>query len=57
MPPLATRNDTAVSSLIPILPDTFSVGFGSEPVSEKMIDDHLAVQAIIRRFQVNSNIL
>lgn len=54
MPPLAplTKNEGAATALLPVFTDSSSVGFGSEPVNEKMIDDHLAVQAIIRRFQV-----
>lgn len=49
LPPLAPRNEGLTSALLPTVGDSFAVG---EPINEKVIDDHLAVQAIIRRFQV-----
>lgn len=46
----AGRNQMPISSLVPLL------GSGQQnlglPIDEKIIDDHLAVQAIIRSYQV-----
>jgi 2-oxoglutarate dehydrogenase E1 component len=37
-----------------LLPAGAASGLGGSPVPEKVIDDHLAVQAIIRSYQVNT---
>ncbi|XP_056632148.1 2-oxoglutarate dehydrogenase complex component E1 isoform X5 [Diorhabda carinulata] len=47
------KNELPVSSLLPALAG--SSALGAAPVSEKAIDDHLAVQAIIRSYQIRGH--
>ncbi|XP_065163792.1 2-oxoglutarate dehydrogenase complex component E1 isoform X3 [Atheta coriaria] len=49
---LPGRNEVAISSLLPSLSGGVSLG---APVSDKVIDDHLAVQAIIRSYQIRGH--
>lgn len=44
------RNEIPVGALIPMMGGSSALGTGQ--ISEKVIDDHLAVQAIIRSYQV-----
>lgn len=46
---LLGKNEVPASSYIPAL----SSGFAASPINEKVIDDHLAIQAIIRSYQVD----
>lgn len=48
------RNQVSLSSLVPQMGMGGGVAMGGQ-VSEKIIDDHLAVQAIIRSYQVRSS--
>lgn len=45
------KNEVPLSSLVPAAGGLPSISSGS-PINEKIIDDHLAVQAIIRSYQV-----
>ncbi|CAG9826255.1 unnamed protein product [Diabrotica balteata] len=47
------KNELPVSSFLPALAG--STGLGAAPISEKVIDDHLAVQAIIRSYQIRGH--
>ncbi|XP_056632146.1 2-oxoglutarate dehydrogenase complex component E1 isoform X4 [Diorhabda carinulata] len=49
------KNELPVSSLLPALAG--SSALGAAPVSEKAIDDHLAVQAIIRSYQARGHFI
>ncbi|XP_050515145.1 2-oxoglutarate dehydrogenase complex component E1 isoform X1 [Diabrotica virgifera virgifera] len=47
------KNELPVTSFLPALAG--STGLGAAPISEKVIDDHLAVQAIIRSYQIRGH--
>lgn len=47
------RNQVPVTSIAPYLGGSGAVALGGQ-INEKVIDDHLAVQAIIRSYQVLS---
>ncbi|CAG9826253.1 unnamed protein product [Diabrotica balteata] len=49
------KNELPVSSFLPALAG--STGLGAAPISEKVIDDHLAVQAIIRSYQARGHFI
>lgn len=48
------KNEISVGALLPMMGGAAA---GSGQVSEKIIDDHLAVQAIIRSYQVSGETL
>lgn len=50
-----SRNHVPISSLVPFIGGA-NAGIGTT-VDEKIIDDHLAVQAIIRSYQVRTRLL
>ncbi|KAH9644300.1 hypothetical protein HF086_003799 [Spodoptera exigua] len=47
------KNEVPLTSLVPAGAGMPSIAAGS-PINEKIIDDHLAVQAIIRSYQVTN---
>ncbi|XP_028154178.1 2-oxoglutarate dehydrogenase complex component E1 isoform X2 [Diabrotica virgifera virgifera] len=49
------KNELPVTSFLPALAG--STGLGAAPISEKVIDDHLAVQAIIRSYQARGHFI
>ncbi|NEU33054.1 hypothetical protein GN156_20375, partial [bacterium LRH843] len=50
------RNQVPVSSLVPFMGGA-SPALSGGPVNEKIIDDHLAVQAIIRSYQARGHLV
>ncbi|CAG5027398.1 unnamed protein product [Parnassius apollo] len=50
-----SRNEVPLSSLVPASAGMPSIASGS-PINEKIIDDHLAVQAIIRSYQARGHL-
>nr|CAH7749841.1 unnamed protein product [Callosobruchus chinensis] len=48
----AGRNEMPLGALMPLVGGS---ALGASPVSEKVIDDHLAVQAIIRSYQIRGH--
>ncbi|CAF4776775.1 unnamed protein product [Pieris macdunnoughi] len=49
-----TKNEVPLTSLVPAAGGMPSIASGS-PINEKIIDDHLAVQAIIRSYQIRGH--
>nr|CAH7749846.1 unnamed protein product [Callosobruchus chinensis] len=50
----AGRNEMPLGALMPLVGGS---ALGASPVSEKVIDDHLAVQAIIRSYQARGHLI
>ncbi|XP_045513578.1 2-oxoglutarate dehydrogenase, mitochondrial isoform X2 [Pieris brassicae] len=50
-----TKNEVPLTSLVPAAGGMPSIASGS-PINEKIIDDHLAVQAIIRSYQARGHL-
>ncbi|XP_041976105.1 2-oxoglutarate dehydrogenase, mitochondrial isoform X3 [Aricia agestis] len=48
------KNEVPLTSLVPAIGGSTSISSGS-PINEKIIDDHLAVQAIIRSYQIRGH--
>ncbi|CAH1960074.1 unnamed protein product [Acanthoscelides obtectus] len=48
------RNEMPLSAIMPLAGGT---ALGATPISEKIIDDHLAVQAIIRSYQARGHLI
>ncbi|XP_041976104.1 2-oxoglutarate dehydrogenase, mitochondrial isoform X2 [Aricia agestis] len=49
------KNEVPLTSLVPAIGGSTSISSGS-PINEKIIDDHLAVQAIIRSYQARGHL-